>query len=115
MGGLPMGADRRATERYVIDGLLLEIGGVDHETIDVSARSVAVVRVAGVDYRDLRAPFRFKSRKSAAIDHSISGLRIIGERAATIVFEYRIKNDDWEATLQRHDVRAGAGLEDVFG
>ena len=110
-----MASDRRATRRYVIDGLLLEIGGVDHETIDVSAHSVAVIRVAGVDYRQLKAPFRFKSRKSAVIDHSVSGLRIVGERAAAIVFEYQIKNRAWEATLRRHDVRAGAALEDVFG
>lgn len=110
-----MSKDRRAIRRYVIDGLLVEIGGVDHETVDVSARSVAVIRVPGVDYGDLKAPFRFKSRKSAVIDHSVSDLRIIGERAAAIVFEYRIKDREWEATLQRHDVRAGAALEDVFG
>lgn len=110
-----MSKERRAIKRYVIDGLLLEIGGVDHETIDVSGRSVAVIRVAGVDYRHLQAPFRFKSRKNAAIDQSVSALRIIGERAATIVLEYRIKNREWEATLKRHDVRAGDALEDVFG
>src|SRR5262245_36299026 len=110
-----MGAERRALKRYVVDGLLLEIGGVEHETIDVSPRSVAAIRVPGVDYRQLKAPFRFKSRKSAEIDQSISALRIITERAATIVFEYHVKSPAWEKTLRRHDVRAGAELDDVFG
>lgn len=110
-----MASDRRAKKRYVIDGLMLEIGGIAHETIDVAANSVAVIRVPGVDYKNLQAPFRFKLRKSAAIDHPVSALRIIGERAAMIVFEYTVKKRDWEATLLRHDVRAGVHLEDVFG
>lgn len=109
-------SERRSGKRYVIDGLLLEIGGVDHETVDISARSVAVIRKPGIDYTSVKPPFRFKTGRVAEINHCVSGLKVVRERAATIVFEYRPECTEWEDTLKRHDVRAGVRpLEDVFG
>ena len=109
-------SERRSGKRYVIDGLLLEIGGVDHETVDISAHAVAVIRRPGIDYTSVKPPFRFKSGRLPQINHCIGGLRVARERAATIVLEYSQECAEWENTLKRHDVRADVKpLEDVFG
>jgi hypothetical protein len=113
--------ERRANKRYVIDGLLMEIGGIVHETVDVSTRAVAVVRRPGVDYRQLTGPFRFKSAAADELNQRVSSMKYLYERAATVVLEYvileyRVDRDVWESVLSRHDVRADQVLfEDVFG
>lgn len=114
-------ANRRAAKRYVIDGLLVEIAGIDHETVDVSACAVAVVRRAGVDYANAKGPFRFKCNKVGELNHPISDMKFLSGRRATVVLEYVIlaydvDRDVWENVLSRHDVRAGVvAFEDVFG
>ena len=109
-------SERRSGKRYVIDGLLLEIGGVDHETVDISARSVAVIRKPGIDYASAKPPFRFKADRLGEINHCVSGLKVACERVATIVLEYRSECTAWESTLERYDVHAAVKpLEDVFG
>jgi len=107
--------DRRARLRYVVENLLLEIGGVEHETIDVSLHGVAAIRQAGIDYKTLKQPFRFKTR-DGRIDHPISSLKILHERGATIVFEYSQSCPGWDDVLRCNDVRADVKtLEDMFG
>lgn len=115
------GLERRATKRYVIDGLLVEIGGVVHETVDVSTRAVAVVRRAGVDYARVKAPFRFKCAAVRELNRPVDKMNRLYERAATVVLEYvileyEIDRAQWESILSRHDVRADVvPFEDVFG
>jgi hypothetical protein len=115
------GLERRATKRYVIDGLLVEIGGVVHETIDVSTRAVAVVRRAGIDYAQVRPPFRFKCAGVAELNRPVDKMNRLYERAVTVVLEYvileyEIDPREWERILSRHDVRADVvPFEDMFG
>jgi len=114
------GSERRATKRYVIDGLLVEIDGVVHETVDVSTHATAVVRRAGIDYSRVKGPFRFTCESISDLNHPISEMKFLYERAATVVLEYvileyKVDRDAWESVLSRHDVRADVvPFEDVF-
>jgi hypothetical protein len=109
-----MKRERRAHKRYVIDGLMLDIAGILHETVDVSARAVALVAKPGVDYDDLKGEARFAGRVGLACP--ILKLRKLGERQARVVLRYVVDRDDWERALADHDVRADiVPLEDVFG
>ena len=115
------GSDRRAAKRYVIDDLLVEIGGVVHETVDISTRAVAIVRRAGVDYSRVTGPCSFKSASVSELNRPISEMKFLYQRAATVVLEYvileyKVDCDAWERVVSRHDVRADVSpLEDVFG
>lgn len=111
-----MGRERRAQARYVVDGLMVDIGGVMHETVNLSVRSVAIVRRAGVDYAKPTPPFRFVSEKTPALNATIGNMARLHERGHVIVLDYLAVRPDWEALLAAHDVRADmAPLEDVFG
>jgi hypothetical protein len=111
-----MGTERRAHQRYVIDGLMVELGGVLHETVDISVRAVAIVRHEGTDYGKLVPPYRFVCAKAPALDVHIPNMRRLYERGRVAVIDYFIDQADWEATLAAHDVRADVKpLEDVFG
>jgi hypothetical protein len=110
-----MHTERRAHKRYVIDGLMIELGGVVHETVDISVRAVAVMRKAGMDYGSLKGQARFGSPKSSALDCPIASFRTLFERRAVIVIDYIVEHADWETVLAAHDVRADIPkLENVF-
>lgn len=111
-----MSTERRAHKRYVIDGLMVELGGVLHETVDISIRAVAIVRKDGIDYAKLTPPFRFISEKAPALNIHIPNMRRLYERGRVAVIDYFIDLPEWEPTLAAHDVRADVKpLEDVFG
>lgn len=111
-----MSTERRAHKRYVIDGLMVDIGGTLHETVDVSIRAVAIVRKEGVDYGQIVPPFRFVSERSPALNMHIPNMRRLYERGRVAVIDYFIEHPDWERLLAAHDVRADVTpLEDVFG
>jgi hypothetical protein len=111
-----MNTERRAHKRYVVDGLMVELGGVLHETVDVSIRAVAVVRKDGIDYGKLVPPFRFVCEKAPALSVHIPNMRRLYERGRIAVIDYFIDDKNWEATLNTYDVRADVKpLEDVFG
>ena len=116
-----LGSERRAHKRYVIDGLFVEIGGVVHETADLSTHAVAVVRRAGVDYAQMKPPFRFKSAGARELNQPVDKMTRLYERPATVVLEYvileyEVDRATWEGILSRHDVRADiVPFEDVFG
>ena len=114
------GHERRTASRDVIGGLTLEIGGVSHETLDVSNASVAIIREAGVDYARLNAPARFCAPNAPQLNQDIRQLHFITRRSGLIVLGYELGDEmdqaDWEAILKAHDVRADMKqLEDVFG
>jgi len=110
------GHERRTASRYVIGGLKLEIGGVSHETLDVSNAAVAIIREADVDYARLNAPARFCAPKAPQLNQDIRQLHFITRRSGLIVLGYEVDRTDWEAILKAHDVRADMKqLEDVFG
>jgi hypothetical protein len=111
-----MGRERRAHARYVVDGLMVDIGGVLHETANLSARAVAVVRRAGIDYAKPKPPFRFVCEKAPALNAAIGNMARLHDRGPVVVMDYLTVRPDWEALLAAHDVRADmAPLEDVFG
>lgn len=111
-----MVTERRAQKRYVVDGLMIELAGVVHETVDVSTNAVGVVRRSGVDYGALKPPFRFLSEKAEGPSRHIPNMRRLYERGPVVVLDYYIDDAAWEATLEAHDVRADVKpLEDVFG
>ncbi len=108
-------SDRRSHKRYVIDGLMIEVGGVVHETVDISIRAVAVVRKPNVDYGKIQSPYRFVSAKSAQLARPILHLHRLYERGPIVVLDYYMGVDGWEAVLAAHDVRADVEpLQDVF-
>ena len=110
------GHERRTASRYVIGGLTLEIGGVSHETLDVSHSAVAVIREQGVDYARLNVPARFCAEKFPDLNQEIGRLHFITRRSGLIVLGYELDRPDWETVLKAHDVRADMKqLEDVFG
>jgi hypothetical protein len=110
-----MVTERRAHKRYVIDGLMVDLAGVAHETVDISIRAVAVVRRPGVDYATLKPPFRFASETAEGLNRHIPNLRRLYERGHIVVLDYFIDDAAWEATLAAYDVRADVKpLEDVF-
>ena len=95
---------------------MLDIGGVLHETLDISHVAVAIIREAGVDYARLNAPARFCSVKAPPLNQQIRRLHFITRRSGLIVLGYEVDRPDWEAILNAHDVRADMKpLEDVFG
>lgn len=111
-----MVTERRAHKRYVIDGLMVDLAGVVHETVDISVRAVAVVRRPDVDYAALKPPFRFVSEKAEELNRHIPNMRRLYERGRVVVIDYFIDSADWEVTLAAYDVRADVKpLEDVFG
>ena len=108
--------ERRAHQRYVIDGLMVELAGVVHETVDVSVRAVALVARPGVDYAALKPPFRFASEKAEGLNRHIPNMRRLYERGRVVVIDYFIDDPEWDNTLAAYDVRADVKpLEDVFG
>lgn len=110
-----MVTERRANNRYVIDGLMVELAGVVHETIDISSGAVAIVRRPGFDYAALTPPFRFLSEKCPHLNRHIPNMRRLYERSPVVVIDYFIDDIGWETTLAANDVRAGVKpLEDVF-
>ncbi|MDZ4870281.1 MAG: hypothetical protein SGI91_23400 [Alphaproteobacteria bacterium] len=111
-----MVTERRAHKRYVIDGLMVELAGVVHETVDISVRAVAVVIRPGVDYAALKPPFRFTSEKAEGLNRHIPNMRRLYERGRVVVVDYFIDDPEWDNTLAAYDVRADVKpLEDVFG
>lgn len=111
-----MVTERRAHKRYVIDGLMVELAGAVHETVDISARAVAVVVRPGIDYAALKPPFRFASEKAERLNRHIPNMRRLYERDRVVVIDYFIDDPEWDNTLAAHDVRADVTpLEDVFG
>lgn len=108
--------ERRAQKRYVIDGLLVEAGGIVHETVDVSAHAVAIVAIVGFDYTRLRPPYRFLSRAARDLNRPFSQTRQLYRRGPLVVLAYDIDDDDWDSALAAYDVRADmTPLDDVFG
>lgn len=111
-----MHTERRAHRRFVIDGLLMDIGGVLHETMDISVRAVAVVRKPNSDYATLSGNARFVSEKAPALNRPIARWRRLCDRQAVVVIDYHVEHWDWEGVLAANDVRADAvKLESVFG
>jgi hypothetical protein len=111
-----MHTERRAHQRYVIDGLLIDLGGDLHETLDVSVRAVAVLRKPKVDYANLKGKARFVSAGTPALNCAIARYRRLCERPAVVVIDYHVEHWDWEGVLAANDVRADAvKLESVFG
>jgi hypothetical protein len=109
------GSERRSHKRYVVDGLMVDIDGVPHETVDVSVRAVAVVRRAGVDYGKIKGPCRFVSAKAGPLNSPILSLHRLYERGPVVVLDYFLGRQDWEAVLTANDVRADlAPLQNVF-
>jgi hypothetical protein len=115
------GHEKRAARRYVVDGLFVNFNGVVHETVDVSARAVALVRRVGVDYSKLSRSSWFMSTNAAALTRSISEMNYVCERGQIVVFDYVIREPQfdprqWEESLRMHDVRAhDVSLEKMFG
>lgn len=110
------GRERRKAKRYVIDGLMVELNGVVHETFDVSHGAVAVLRKAGVDYSECAGPSMFRSERNSALNQPIARLHYINQRAGFVAMGYEVAVADWESTLAKYDVRADVvQLEDVFG
>jgi hypothetical protein len=111
-----MVTERRAHKRYVIDGLMVDLAGVVHETVDISIRAVALVRRSDIDYAVLKPPFRFASEKAQGLNRHIPNMRRLYERGRVVVIDYFIDDPEWEVTLAAYDVRADVKpLEDVFG
>jgi hypothetical protein len=111
-----MNRERRAHKRYVIDGLMVDIGGALHETVDISIRAVAVVRKPDMDYAQLTPPFRFLNEKAPALNQPIPHAQRLYERGRIAVIDYVVEHPHWEPVLAAHDVRADVKpLEDVFG
>ncbi len=107
------GSNRRAWKRYVIDGLMVELAGVAHETVDISARAVAVVRRPGT----ILAPtYRLVSAAAPELNQPMHRVRHLMDRGHLIVLHYGVDVANWEQVLASHDVRADlVQLEDVFG
>jgi len=110
------GADRRTAQRYVLGDLALEINGVLHETVDISARSVAVIARPGIDYSNSRAQARFVSNGVADLNREIVSLMVTGLRRTMVIFNYAVTDVNWEALLKRHDAANDTqALQDIFG
>jgi hypothetical protein len=110
------GRERRQAARYVIGGMMLDLNGVLHETLDISPGAVAVVQEKGVDYSRLNVPASFICKSARALYEPLTSLQFITRRANIIVLGYSVSAANWEAILQAHDVRADMKqLEDVFG
>jgi hypothetical protein len=111
-----MVTERRAHKRYVIDGLMVDLAGAVHETVDISVRAVAVVARPDVDYAALKPPFRFVSKNAQPLNRHIPNMCRLYARGRIVVLDYFIDDAAWETALAAHDVRADVKpLEDVFG
>ncbi len=110
------GRERRKDKRYVIGSLMLETGGVLHETLDVSRRAVAIVQRQGIDYLRCSGPAWFRSERHSGLNQQVSRLHFMSQRAGFVVLGYEVDAADWEVRLAAHDVRSDmVALEDVFG
>ncbi len=110
------GANRRTAQRYVLGDFALEINGALHETVDISARSVAVIARPGIDYANLRGQARFVSNTVPALNREIASLVVTGLRRSLAIFDYAVNDPNWEALLKQHDgANDLATLQDVFG
>lgn len=115
------GRERRTARRYVIDGLFVDLGGVLHETVDISVCAVALVRRSGIHYSAANRTSWFLSTNVTALTRSVSEMEIVIERKEIVVFDYFIRESEfdpkaWEELLRRHDVRADSvPLEQIFG
>jgi hypothetical protein len=110
------GAERRTAQRYVLGDLALEINGVLHETVDISARSVAVIARPGIDYSNPRGHARFVSSGVAELNREIVSLIVTGLRRTMAIFDYAVTDPNWEALLKRYDAANDTPvLEDIFG
>lgn len=110
------GRERRTAARYVVGGLMLDLDGVIHETLDISPRAVAILREKGVNYSRLQVPAKFQSKSVPVLNMPIRALQFITQRASLIVLGYESSIEGWEEILKAHDVRADMmQLEDVFG
>ncbi len=110
------GRERRTASRYVVGGLLFEVGGVVHETLDVSHCAVAIEHKSAVDYSRLTGIGRFVSKSVPALNRNVTSMHYITRRAGLVILGYETGSDGWEQVLAAHDVRADMlQLEDVFG
>lgn len=108
-----MGSERRTDKRYVIDGMMVELAGTLHDTVDLSVRAMAVVRRPGTL---LAPPYRFVNAAVPALNRPILRLHHLADRGHLIILGYEVDASGWERLLAEHDVRADmVQLEDVFG
>jgi hypothetical protein len=110
------GRERRTASRYVVGGLLFEVCGVLHETLDVSHCAVAIEHKPEVDYSRINTGIgRFVSRTVPNLNRDVRSMHYITRRAGLVVLGYEIGCEGWEHVLETHDVRADMKqLEDVF-
>jgi hypothetical protein len=109
------GADRRTAHRYVLGDLGLEINGLWHDTVDISARSVALVAHHGVDYASSRIQARFVSGVPE-LNREILTLHVTGLRRARVILDYTVADREWETLLRQYDVANDTPLlENIFG
>ncbi len=110
------GAERRTAHRYVLGDLSIEINGVRHETVNISARSVAVIARPDIDYANLRGQVRFVSGGVAELNRDIVSLIVTGLRRSMAIFDYAVNDPAWEVLLKRYDAANDTPvLEDIFG
>jgi hypothetical protein len=108
--------ERRIDKRYVVGSLLLEAGGVLHETLDVSRRAVAIVQLPDIDYSKCSGPAWFRSEQHSELNQRLARLHFMSKRGGFVVLGYEVAAVGWEAQLAAHDVRSDlVPLEDVFG
>jgi hypothetical protein len=100
--------EKRAAQRYVIDGLFVDFNGIEHEAVDVSSRAFALVRRAGVDYSSAKRSGWFMSTNVAALTRPITEITRVSERGSVVIFDYSMREPQiepmvWEDALRRHD------------
>jgi hypothetical protein len=110
------GAERRTAQRYVLGDLGLEINGVWHDSVDISARSIAIIAHPGVDYARERIQARFVSGGVPELNREVLTLHVTGMRRSRVILDYTVADRDWEALLKKHDVANDTPiLADIFG
>lgn len=110
------GRERRIDKRYVVGSLMLETGGVLHETHNVSRRAVAIVQRPDIDYSKCSVPAFFRSELHSGLNQRLTRLQFMFQRGGFVVLGYEVDAASWEARLAAHDVRSDmVPLEDVFG
>lgn len=111
-----MARERRKSARFVIGGLMYEVNGVLHETLDISVNAVAVLHLTGVNYARIDEKSKFHSTKYASLNRLAANPHLIAQRARIVVIGYTVDGAEWEQLLRENDVRADMKqLEDVFG
>lgn len=95
--------ERRGQQRYVVDGLVVDIDGVPREILDISASAVRIWRGPSSDLSADHPTLRFRSEPGFPEVDFVCGGALVRMAPDAIVYQYEARVALWSELLAAFD------------